>query len=305
MATAVIALRSVELGVPDIEASLRFYRDVWGLEPVAEEKGVRYLRATGAEHHALVLRERQSPALLGMAFAVASNDAVNQLHNKALAGRRKVAEAPHELSAASGGGYGFTMVSPDGLALRISAGVMRHEDVTSDRSRPQCVTHIVINSARRDEEAAFYKDFFGFRLSDTTGAMQFLRCNSHHHSIAIAKGKDCSLNHIAFELQDIDGLMRGCGRVIHSGTAMEWGVGRHGPGDNIFAYFVDPDGFAIEYTTGMQLIDEAEYVPGTAEYWANFPMRPCRWGMARKASDRMKQAMSGLVGRALHEKETN
>ncbi len=293
MAATIVGLRCVELGVTHLDVSRRFYRDVWGLEPVVETGDSCLLRAGGAEHHVLVLRESDSPGLLAMALAASSDDAVRQLHANALARGNKVADAPHELAVKTGGGFGFTMFSPEGLTLRISSGVQKHQDIVANRSLPQCLTHIVINSARRDEEAAFYKDFFGFRLSDTTGSMQFLRCNSHHHTLAVSHGKNCSLNHIAFELQDFDGLMRGCGRVINSGASMEWGVGRHGPGDNIFAYFVDPDGFAIEYTTGMQRIDEAEHVPGTAEYWASFPMRPCRWGMARKPSEAMKRAMSG------------
>jgi hypothetical protein len=59
--------------------------------------------------------------------------------------------------------------------------------------------------------------------------------------------------------------LRGCGRLKKAGLNIQWGAGRHGTGDNVFAYFVDPNGFAIEYTTEIQQIDDRTYVPGSPE----------------------------------------
>jgi catechol 2,3-dioxygenase len=103
---------------------------------------------------------------------------------------------------------------------------------------------------------------------------------------------------MAFEMDDIDGLMLGSGRLRRSGYEIEWGVGRHGPGNNIFSYFIEPNGFVAEYTTGMEHVDEATYRPQTAEYWRNFPLRPCRWGMAMQPSDRIKSAFAGNLDSA-------
>jgi catechol 2,3-dioxygenase len=289
----ITGLRALELGVANLEASTRFYVDVWGLAVVSDHQGARYLRATGLSHHALVLRQIQEPRLVAAELAAADASAVERLHAKALATGLRVPKAPDMIADAAGGGFGFTVLSPDGLELRISSDVREHGDVVNDRSRPMAITHYVVNSPDRDEESRFYRDFFEFRLSDATNPMHFLRCSAYHHTVAVARGGSLSLNHVAFEMQDIDGLMRGCGRVTSVGTPIEWGVGRHGPGDNVFAYFVDPDGFAIEYTTGMQRIDEAEHVPGTPQYWAEFPLRPCRWGLARKRTDRLNHAMAG------------
>ena len=51
--------------------------------------------------------------------------------------------------------------------------------------------------------------------------------------------------------------MRGAGRMKQQGFNVEWGVGRHGPGDNIFSYFIEPNGFVTEYTAEVEQIDEA------------------------------------------------
>ena len=64
---------------------------------------------------------------------------------------------------------------------------------------------------------------------------------------------------MAYEVDNMDGLMRGAGRMKNHGFKVEWGVGRHGPGDNVFAYFVEPNGFVVEYTTEVQQVDEATY----------------------------------------------
>ena len=65
------------------------------------------------------------------------------------------------------------------------------------------------------------------------------------------------------------------------GFNVEWGIGRHGPGDNVFSYFVEPNGFVVEYTTEVEQVDEATYLAHDAEYWRDFPMRPVPLGHGR------------------------
>src|SRR5436305_1619266 len=87
-----------------------------------------------------------------------------------------------------------------------------------------------------DKSAAFYRDALGFRLSDSTDMMEFVRCTSDHHSLALVRTEGPSLNHMAYEMANVDGLMRGAGRLKQHGYNIEWGVGRHGPGNNVFSY---------------------------------------------------------------------
>ncbi len=293
MNARVTGLRSVELGVRDLEKSAAFYSRIWGLEEVTSDGDIVHLRANGAEHHAVTLRQRPKSGLLGVHFAAADRNAVDALHAKAKAFGAEGVTAPAELPRAAGGGYGFSFRSPEGHPLNIAADVVRHPNVVNDRSKPVKLSHVVLNSARVDEHTSFFCDLLGFRLSDSTHMMNFIRCSADHHSIALARGEGPSLNHMAYEMENIDGLMRGAGRMKQNGFNIEWGLGRHGPGDNVFSYFVEPNGFVAEYTTEIQQINEAEYVPGTPEYWEKFPMRPCRWGMAMHPSNRIRAAMAG------------
>ncbi|HZT50642.1 MAG TPA: VOC family protein, partial [Stellaceae bacterium] len=129
----------------------------------------------------------------------------------------------------------------------------------------------------------------GFRLSDRTAMMSFLRCNSDHHSVAFVQAKHAALHHIAFEMPQIDSVMRGAGRMKDAGFPIEWGVGRHGPGNNVFAYFFSPDEMVIEYTADVEQVDE-RYVAHGPDYWTWPPGRSDQWGIAIGPTERMRAA---------------
>jgi catechol 2,3-dioxygenase len=150
----------------------------------------------------------------------------------------------------------------------------------------------VLNSAEVEKQTAFFVDVLGFKWSDSTFLMDFVRCCSDHHSVALARGNGPSLNHMAYEMPDIDGLMRGAGRLRKSGHEILWGVGRHGPGSNVFSYFVEPNGFVTEYTTDVQQVDDT-YIGHDAQWWKDLNVFPCRWNMAGVPSEFARKAMSG------------
>jgi catechol-2,3-dioxygenase len=291
----VTGLRGVELGVRDLHQSAAFYSHVWGLEPVGRSGDTIRLRGNGAEHHVVTLRERPTPGLLGVHFAVTDRDAVVALHAKAKAFGAGVLGEPADLPGEAGGGFGFSFKSLEGHVLNVSSDVARHHNVINDRSKPVKLSHVVLNSARIGDEVTFFLDLLGFKLSDSTHMMEFVRCSADHHSIALARAQGPSLNHMAYEMENIDGLMRGAGRMRKHGFNIEWGVGRHGPGDNVFSYFVEPNGFVTEYTTEVQQVDETDFEPHDMEYWNKFPMRPCRWGIATQPSNRVRAAMGGDI----------
>ncbi|MGE5779229.1 MAG: VOC family protein, partial [Hyphomicrobiales bacterium] len=213
MTNRVTGVRSVELGVRDLHQSAEFYTKVWALEQVGAESDCMHFRATGGEHHVLTIRECPKPALLGVHFAANDRAAVDALFAKARSYGVEVEGDPAPLDRSAGGGYGFRFRTPDGLPMSISSDMVQHPDVVLDRSRPSKISHVVLNSARTDDQIPFFIDVLGFKLSDTTHMMEFLRCSADHHSVAIFRNNGPSLNHVAYELPNIDGLMRGTGRV--------------------------------------------------------------------------------------------
>jgi len=285
-------LRSVELGVHDLKKSAEFYRRVWALEDVSGEGDTLHLRGTSRDHHVLTLHERPRASLLGVHFSAPDRAAVDGLYANAVKIGAKIAKAPGELDKIAGGGYGFSLFTPEGHPLTISSNVADHAEAIDDRTRPTKLTHVVLNSAEVEKQTEFFVDVLGFKLSDSTFMMDFVRCCSDHHSVAFARGNGPCLNHMAYEMPNIDGLMSGAGRVKKSGYEIAWGVGRHGPGSNVFSYFVEPNGFVTEYTTEVEQVDDS-YVFHDAAYWKSLNIFPCRWGMAGLPSELARKGMSG------------
>ena len=201
-------LRSIELGVHDLQKSAEFYRRVWALEDVAAEGDTIHLRGTGREHHVVTLRERPRASLLGVHFSAPDQATVDALHAQAKAMGAKVGEAPGRSKTSAGGGYGFRVSTPEGHPISISSGVAAHAEAIDDRSRPTKLTHVVLNSAEVEKQTAFFLDVLGFKWSDSTFMMDFVRCCSDHHSVAFARGNGPTLNHMAYEMPNIDGLMQ-------------------------------------------------------------------------------------------------
>ena len=90
-----------------------------------------------------------------------------------------------------------------------------------------------------------------------------------------------SLNHIAFEMTDVDAVMRGIARLREAGYEAVWGPGRHGPGNNVFGYFIAPYGGVIEYTAEVSEVGD-DYRVGTPEDWKWPPGRIDHWGISKK-----------------------
>ena len=82
--------------------------------------------------------------------------------------------------------------------------------------------------------------------------------------------------------------MHGGGRLIGAGRTLEWGVGRHGPANNVFSYFIGPGGFIIEYTGDVDQIDDS-YRVGTPEDWKWPPNRIDRWGIHYGPTPKMSE----------------
>ena len=287
----ITGLRGVDLGVPDVAAHARFYTDVWRLSVAAERNGSVYLRGSGAYCHILALHPREKAQLLCLNLAAADRNAVDRLHAGVIAAGAPQVDQPAPITE-PGGGYGFAFTDPDGRQLRVIAEYARHADARRLPDRPEKITHVVLNTPRQEDAAAFWVKALGFEVSDRS-LLTFVRCNSDHHSVAFHPGGSSTLHHIAFEMDGIDSVMRGAGRMRDAGHPIEWGPGRHGPGNNVFAYFVGPDDFVIEYTAEIGKVDDSYRVRTPGE-WAYPPGHSDLWGATPPPTARMKAAQAKI-----------
>lgn len=274
----VTEIRYVGYGVQAFDAERAFYVEKWGLREVAAEGDLAWLRTEGGDEPCtLRLRRSEANHLDVIALAAGSRADVDALHTAVLAAQCRVVHAPQALTS-PGGGHGFRCFTPDGLPLEISSDVARAPGRAVDRWEgiPERISHIVIHSPQHVQAVKFFTDVLGFRVSDWLGDfMCFLRCNSAHHRLAILPGPPC-LNHVAYDMPGVDGMMRGISRLRQAGVDIRWGPGRHTAGDNTFSYFVTPAGFAVEYTAELEQVDFERHV---AKVHAPAPRVMDQWGV--------------------------
>ncbi len=286
-------LRSVALGVTDLAGAEKFFVEVWRLAVSDRSGEAVYLRATGKDHHVLSLHKSDKTALRNVTLRATSADDLQRLEAATKAASGTVV-SPIGPIAEPCGGTGLTIRDPHGRLIRIVHGDRLVAETAGDGDRPVRLAHVVLNSRDVPASQKFLADGLGFKLIDRTRIMAFMNCNSDHHTIAFADADNDALNHIAFLMPDLESVMRGGGRLKDAGFPIEWGPGRHGPGNNAFNYFVGPEGIVVEYTAEVEQVDD-RYAVGTPDKWGWPQGRFDHWGISGPPSARLKEAQRQVL----------
>ena len=284
-------LRSVDFVVRDLPAAADFYTDIWGLEIADRTRSSVWLRGTGTDPHILALHAGEAAGIRSITFRAAPDtdlDALGAAMATLGASTGHVATADEQ-----GGGTMLAARDAQGRLIRIVRNDALAAPLAPDPDRPERLAHVNINSDDVARDTAFHTDALGFTLTDRSKMMAFVRTNSDHHSIVIAEAPVNTLNHVAFQLPGWEGVMRASGRMIDHRFPIGWGPGRHGPGDNVFAYFVDPFGFVIEYTAEVLQVDETYRFRGPDE-WVWPAGRTDQWGIAPPKTSLCKAAQLAI-----------
>ncbi len=296
----IAALRSVALTVPDLAAAETFYTQVWQLSVADRGPGVLYLRGSGRDHHLLALHQRPGlPQILKVTLRARSAEALAAAAAATPAAGGLVEQG---LAAAADPAGGQTVLLRDPHGRRyelVFADRQRSADEPPPPDMPQRLAHAVLNSHDVPVAQRFMEAALGFVLADRTRIMAFMNCNHDHHSLAIGDTDNDALNHVAFVMPTLESVMRGGGRMKQAGHGIEWGPGRHGPGDNAFNYFIDPFGIVVEYTAEVGQIDDS-YRAGSPSDWTWPPGRVDQWGISAPPSDRLKQAQRAVLFSPTH-----
>ncbi len=280
MTARVTDLHYVAYAVPDLVAERKFYGETWGLTEVAEEDGKIYFAAEGSELPFVIrLRQDDEKKTDLIAFSAASRADVDALYGQALAAGAKSIQEPGPAEGPAGG-YAARFFDPDGRAIEVICDTNKRSARTLNQGEaiPTGLSHIVYHSPDHKGLSKFYEDVLGFKVSDWMGEfMVFLRCNPAHHRLAIMPGKP-ALNHVAFDVNTVDDLMRGLARMTKEGVKLNWGPGRHVAGQNTFSYYSTPNGNAVEYTSDLEEVDEETWTPTT---YTMGPDTTDQWGTGR------------------------
>ena len=256
------------LDVPDLARARDFYSSHGGMILDDAAEGEACLRSRAVDHADLLLRAGARSAINHIALSVASEDDLYALLSRVTdagfnAGTSlQIGSQPNEKASA-------VVHDADGnrVVLVVHSDSATKSTVTEPGDGPLKLGHVVVWSSQPARQEAFYGRL-GFQVTDRTHAgMSFLRCNADHHTIAFLRSSHgrTGLQHAAFDLGTLDAVMRKLGRLKSEGIACIWGVGRHGPGNNVFSYYRDPAGNIVEYFGDMERVSND--APSEVRHW--------------------------------------
>ncbi len=147
------------------------------------------------------------------------------------------------------------------------------------RPTPKRLGHLVLKVRDIHASVKFYTEIVGLEVSDwIEEQMVFLRCSSDHHDLAlfqlpkdsahlndIAKEDGPGLEHFSYEVESYAEVEAAVEMLKEQGVEIVRGPGKHGPGENVFLVFKDPDGNYVEFY--CEMIQVTEDSPHTAAVW--------------------------------------
>ncbi|MDZ7839579.1 MAG: VOC family protein [Gammaproteobacteria bacterium] len=123
--------------------------------------------------------------------------------------------------------------------------------------------HIGLNTTDPERDEAFWTTHFNARVSDWIGPTPLLRVASRHHQLALFPTDRPGVQHVNYQVQEIDDLMRSWYWFQEIEIPIVFGPGRHCTSGGYFLYFEGPEGMIYEYSNSDRSIieDEASYRP--------------------------------------------
>lgn len=267
---AVTEIGYVAMRTRDLSASIANAVDVFGLHEVESDSRKAFIAAQD-KHHELVYTQADDDAVDHIGLVVSNAEELDAIREKVdRGGFRVVSEQPIEDHVESG----FAFVGPEGYTWQIYTEKLDHSMVKHGTLASDRLGHVNIKSRNAPAMRDFLYEMFDFRVSDAIGIDNFfMRCNNDHHGIAIFSSSNLGLHHHAWQAGNIMDLARLGDRLARRGARLAWGPVRHGAGDNIAVYFIEPNGAVIEYYCDMETIRDKDRPARTWDaadlYWIN------------------------------------
>ncbi len=127
-------------------------------------------------------------------------------------------------------------------------------------AKPRFLDHINFAAVDPRQFAEDMHAATGLLLTERTSGYEIMwmrAADGRHHAVAAVKGRT-GVHHISWEFESIKGLQSIADGLTVEERRLVWGPGRHGAGDNLFQYYVDPAGFLIECIAEMEIIQDLD-----------------------------------------------
>lgn len=134
--------------------------------------------------------------------------------------------------------------------------------------KPKKLGHLVLAVRDIHKSVAFYTGVLGLEVSDwISDQMVFMRAGTDHHDLALSQiPKDSAdiddlprysrpgMEHFSYLVDSVEDMEIAAEMLKARGIEIVRGIGKHGPGENCFLVFKDPDGNNVEIYCEMQQI---------------------------------------------------
>lgn len=253
--------------VTDLEEARAFYTDVLGLVELQRSDDAVYLGCGLDANYDLGLVEGKT----GLEHFAVRVDSAAELdgYEERLADAGVDVERPDTDEPGQAEAIRFALPSGVEMELVTVEDSAYHHPTRSvgDRPRvaPRDFDHVNVMTHDVDADVEFVTDHFDFWVSDKieseTGiAVQaWTRFGEYHHDVGFSTADNVAytLNHVAFEMENLEHVKAFCDRLTEQGYQLELGPSRHNAGSNIFAYLWSPGGNRVELTAEMATVDAA------------------------------------------------
>ena len=176
----------------------------------------------------------------------------------------------------------ITVADPDGNIIVFTPPMEEAVAVAPDAAPPAVLQHLALRTPSVPAMMAFYETALGFTASDLVqddvGDVRagFLRRDELHHALALCQAPAALFDHQSFETSGWDQMKEWADHMAARRVPIVWGIGRHGPGNDLFFMVRDPDGNLAEISAEIERCD-----PGRpAGHWVHEERTLNLWGKA-------------------------
>ncbi|GCL71141.1 catechol 2,3-dioxygenase [Paenibacillus naphthalenovorans] len=267
-------LGHVELLTPKPDESLRFFKDILGMEEAGRAGQSVYLRGWGQyERYCMKLTESKQPGIGHTALRTYSPQALERRY----AAIEKSGYGIGWTDGDIGHGKSYRFMDPDGHQMEIYFEAEKYQAPEHFRpalkNQPQKYTgkgvgvrqldHINYLAQKVEPNSQFMQDALGLRVSEQivldngTHAGSWLYAGQKSYELVYtldATNRRGRLHHITFCVDSWDDLMRAANIYVENDIVIEGGPAKHAIQQTLFLYCFEPGGNRIELATGGYFI---------------------------------------------------
>ncbi|MBL4826636.1 MAG: VOC family protein [Spongiibacteraceae bacterium] len=275
----ILRIETVIYGVEDLALCQTFFEDV-GLELVSSEASLvvfrtpvnQFVHLRRLDDPALPAAVQEGSTVREVIWGVDCEQSLDNIRAELSTDRAVIEDDNGVLHSQDETGYGigFTVAKPEAVNIvprkyNVSGHINRlNEGVPKPYScaHPLRLIHVAYDIPKLDRQQAndFYTQRLHFRAIDTVRPMgTFMQCEGdieHHNFLLCHRTDRPGINHIAFEVRDIDEVVEGGNHMNAQGWKESRRFGRHNLGSNVFRMFQSPCGGRIEYAADMDRMDK-------------------------------------------------